>query len=405
MIIKNIRIVDDIQDFIGDILVREGVVAAVGKNLPNNEELQYDYSGQKVVLLPAFTDLHAHFRDPGFTYKEDVISGSRAAISGGFTAVNLMPNTNPVCSSLELVKDVEKRIQEVGIITANQTLSMTKDLQGKDYEHLKKLKKEEILFVTDDGKGVNDDMVMEEIFKICKEKEIIIMSHAEDSRYSATDMRKAENEMTFRDLRLCEKLEGKIHFCHVSTIEAIEAIAEYKAKGVQVTCEVTPHHITATGEETNHYRVNPPLREQKDIDALIKAIQGGVVDAIATDHAPHTTEDKINGAPGMTGLEIAFPLSYTALVKTGKITLQQLVKIMSTTPSAMMRLKKGRVGEGLDADFVIVELETPYMIDSAQFVSKGKNTPFRGKKVYGKIIGIFRKGILYKKEPYITQNN
>ena len=393
MIIKNIRIIDNKQDFTGDILIKEGIITAIGKNLPNEEELQYDYSGKNFILMPAFTDLHVHFRDPGFTYKEDVISGSKAAINGGFTAVNLMPNTNPVCSSLELAKNVEKRVQEVGFITANQTLSMTKDLQGKDYEHLKTLKKGEVLFVTDDGRGVNDDMVMEEIVKICKEKEIVIMSHAEDSRYSATDMRKAENEMTFRDLELCRKYDGRIHFCHVSTIEAIEAIAKYKAKGVRVTCEVTPHHITATGEETNHYRVNPPLREQKDIDALIKAIQSGIVDAIATDHAPHSAEDKANGAPGMTGLEIAFPLCYTALVKTGKITLQQLVKLMSTTPSAMMHLNKGKIEEGLNADFVIVELETPYIIDSSQFLSKGKNTPFNGKEVYGRVVETFRNGI------------
>jgi dihydroorotase len=397
MIIKNIRIVDDTQDFTGDILVKEGIIIAVGENLAdqNQEEIQYDYSGQNVVLLPAFTDLHVHFRDPGFTYKEDVISGSKAAIRGGFTAVNLMPNTNPVCSSLDIAKDVEKRVQEAGFITANQTMSMTKDLQGKEYEHLKSLKKGEILFVTDDGKGVNDAAVMKEIFKICKEKEIVIMAHEEDSRYSATDMRKAENEMTFRDLELCRKLDGKIHFCHVSTIEAIEAIAEYKRKGLQITCEVTPHHITATGAETNHYRVNPPLREQKDIDALIKAIQSGVVDAIATDHAPHTAEDKANGAPGMTGLEIAFPLCYTALVKTGKITLSQLVKLMSATPSSMMRLNKGRIGEGRDADFVIIELETPYIINSAQFVSKGKNTPFHGKQVFGKVLKTCRKGIFH----------
>ena len=392
MIIKNIRIVDDTQDFTGDILVKEGIIASIGKNLPDDGEPQYDYSGQNLTLLPAFTDLHVHFRDPGFTHKEDVISGSKAAIRGGFTAVNLMPNTNPVCSCLAIAKDVEQRVGEAGFITANQTLSMTKNLEGKDYEHLKKLNRGDVLFVTDDGKGVNDDTVMEEIFKICKEKEIIIMAHEEDSRYSATDMRKAENEMTFRDLELCRKLDGKIHFCHVSTIESIESIATYKAQGVQVTCEVTPHHITATGESENHYKVNPPLREQKDIDALIKAIQSGIVDAIATDHAPHTTEDKAGGAPGMTGLEIAFPLCYTALVKTGKITLQQLVKLMSVTPSAMMRLHKGRIEKGMDADFVIVELETPYIIDSTQFVSKGKNTPFNGKKVYGRVVQTFRRG-------------
>ncbi len=395
MIIKNIRIVDDTHDFIGDILVKEGVITAVGKNLTDHEKERYDYAGKDVVLLPAFTDLHVHFRDPGFTYKEDVVTGSKAAIRGGFTAVNLMPNTKPVCSNMEIVKEVERRVEEVGLITANQTLSMTKDLQGEDFNHLKSLKKGEILFVTDDGKGVNSDVVMEEIFKICKEKEITIMAHEEDSRYSATDMRKAENVMTFRDLELCKKREGRIHFCHVSTMEAIEAIAAYKAKGVHVTCEVTPHHITATGEETAHYRVNPPFREQYDMEALVKAIQEGVVDAIATDHAPHSAEDKANGAPGMSGLEIAFPLCYTALVKTGKISLSQLVKLMSTTPSAMMHLNKGKIEKGMDADFVIVTLDEPFTIDTAQFVSKGKNTPFQGKEVYGKVLETFRRGVLY----------
>ena len=392
MLIRNIRIVDDSQDFTGDIRVENGIISEIGKNLQGKDTEIFDYHGQEVVLLPAFTDLHVHFRDPGYTYKEDVETGSMAAIKGGYTVVNLMPNTNPVCSSMDIVHDVEKRVTEIGLIDANQTLSMTKDLNGKDYEHLKSLKKGEVLFITDDGKGVNDDQVMEEIFKICKAKDIKIMAHEEDSRYSLTDMREAENAMTIRDLRLCEKLGGSIHFCHVSTVEAIDAIAEAKAKGLSVTCEVTPHHITATGDQTNHYRVNPPFREQEDVDTLINAIQTGVVDAIATDHAPHSAEDKANGAPGMTGLEIAFPLSYTALVKSEKISLQQLVKLMSTKPSEMMRLNKGKIKEGMRADFVIVDIVHPYIIDSSTFASKGKNTPFNGKTVYGKIVDTFKNG-------------
>lgn len=394
MLIKNIRVVDDSQDFNGDVKIENGVITAVGVDL-GDDPICYDYAGRDVVLLPAFTDLHVHFRDPGFTYKEDVKTGSEAARKGGYTAVNLMPNTNPVADTMEIVKEVEKRVVDVGLVHANQTLSMTKGLQGTDFEHLKKLEKGEILFVTDDGKGVNDDAVMEEIFKICKEKEITIMAHEEDSRYSATDMRKAENYMTFRDIGLSEKHHAPIHFCHVSTIEAIEAIAEAKSKGVPVTCEVTPHHIAATGEEVNHYRVNPPFREKADVDALIKAIQNGVVDAIATDHAPHSAEDKSNGAPGMTGIEIAFPLSYTTLVKTGKITLPALVTLMSTRPSEMMKLNKGRIQPGYLADLTIVELNTPFRIDSEIFASKGKNTPFNGKMVYGKILQTFKSGEIY----------
>ena len=390
MLFKNIRIVDDTQDFVGDVRVEAGKIVEIGHGLRDAEE--YDYEGTSCALLPAFTDLHVHFRDPGLTYKEDVVTGSRAAVRGGYTAVNLMPNTKPVCSSLEAAHDVERRVAEAGLIYANQTLSMTKNLEGKDFSHLLPLKKREILFVTDDGRGVDDDAVMEQIFLICKEREIGIMSHTEKSEYSKVDMRKAENAMTFRDIDLCRKTGGRIHFCHVSTKEAIEAIAHAKAEGLNVTCEVTPHHIAATGEDVNHYRVNPPFREKEDVQALIAAMQNGLVDAISTDHAPHTAEDKKNGSPGMTGLELAFSLCHTKLVVPGYLTLSQLVKMMSTTPSSMMKLNKGRIAVGMDADLAIVDTELKYVIDSNEFASKGKNTPFNGWQVQGRVLHTLRAG-------------
>lgn len=395
MLLKNIHIVDNQQDLLGDVRIKDELITEVGANLSTENEEIIDFSGKNYYLLPAFTDLHVHFRDPGLTHKEDVNTGSHAAIHGGYTAVNLMPNTKPTCSSMEIVKDVERRVEEIGLIYANQTLSMTKNLEGKDIEHLKALKKGEILFVTDDGKGVQDDHLMEEIFNICKEKDITIMCHAEDSRYSATDMRIAENNMTFRDIKLCEKTNGSIHFCHVSTKEAIDAIAAAQARGVRVSCEVTPHHLSATGDEVNHYRVNPPFREKEDIDALVKAIQDGVVCAIATDHAPHTAEDKRNGSPGMVGLEVAFPLCYTKLVKGGFISLQKLVQLMSTNPSEMMKLNKGEIKPGKLADLVIADLDNPFIINAEEFQSKGRNTPFNGRKVFGKIVHTISRGKVY----------
>jgi dihydroorotase len=396
---KNIRIVDDTQDFMGCVLVENGIITQMAESIDepafeilgayglyNSNLIVRDFTGENVVLMPAFTDLHAHFRDPGFTYKEDLKTGCETAIKGGYTAVNLMPNTNPVCNSVKQAREIEKRAHEISGIIVNQTLSMTKDLEGFDIDHLKSLKKNEILFVTDDGKGVQDNATMKQIFEICKEKNITVLSHAEDAKYSAFDMRKAENEMTVRDLHLFESIGGHLHFCHVSTKEAIEMITNAQEKGLNVTCEVAPHHIFATAESASNYRVNPPLRTQEDVDALIKAMQTGNVFAIATDHAPHSAEDKEKGAPGMIGLELAFLLCYTKLVKGGFLTLSQLVKLMSTNPSALMKLNKGKIAEGMKAEFAIAELHQEYIIDTSTMVSKSKNTPFNGVSVFGKIV-------------------
>lgn len=389
---KNIRLIDDSQEFRGDICFENGHITLVGTQICDDPDA-IDFSDTQLVLLPAFTDLHAHFRDPGFTYKEDLHSGSRAALKGGFTAVNLMPNTKPVCSSMEIVKDVHSRAKEIGLITVNQSLSMTKNLQGIDFEHLKNLKKDEVLFVTDDGKGVNDDNIMKEIFLICKEKNCTIMCHAEDSKFSKTDMRMAENNMTYRDIELFKTIGGHLHFCHVSTKEAIEYIQDAQKQGHHVTCEITPHHVFSNGDQVQHYRVNPPFREDDDIQALIKALQDGVACAIATDHAPHTLDEKKAGAPGMIGLELAFPLCYTKLVKNGYLTLNQLVEKMSTNPSQMMQLNKGKLIAGMDADFAIFNLDTEFTIFEDFFESKSVNTPFIGEKLFGKIVKTVRKGV------------
>ncbi|MCQ2283532.1 MAG: dihydroorotase [Bacteroidales bacterium] len=384
---QKIHIIDDTIDAVANLVVENGFIQQIDilDEQPNPDD---------PVLLPAFTDLHAHFRDPGLTYKEDVVSGSKAAVRGGYTAVNLMPNTLPVVSSLEQAHEVEDRIADLNLIRANQVVSMTREERGEDCSYLYKIPAGSIPFVSDDGKGVNRDDVMEEIFKICKEKDLLIMAHEEDARYSPADLRMAENTMTFRDLKLCEKTAGRIHFCHVSTIEAITAIAEAKKKGLRVSCEVCPHHIYFNAEQANYYRVAPPFRNDEDIDALIRGMQDGTVDAISTDHAPHTPEDKMNGANGISGIETAFSLSYTKLVKGGFLTLQQLVKLMSTTPSAMMRVNKGRFQVGMEADFVLVDLVHPYVIKAEDFASRGKNTPFAGQEVFGRVLKTYKAGEL-----------
>lgn len=382
---NNVHIIDDTLDVMANVIVENGLIQEV-------QILDEKPNPSDPVWLPAFTDLHAHFRDPGFTYKEDIESGSRAAVRGGYTAVNLMPNTKPVVSSMQQARDVETRIHALGLVYANQVVSMTLEEKGQDCSHLLNIPAGTIPFVSDDGKGVNRDDVMEEIFNICKKKDFLIMAHEEDARYSPADLRMAENAMTFRDLALCEKTGGSIHFCHVSTIESIQAIAAAKAKGLHVSCEVCPHHIYFNAEQANHYRVAPPFRDDADIEALIKALQDGTADTISTDHAPHTPEDKTHGANGISGIETAFALCYTKLVKGGFLTLNHLVKLMSTTPSAMMRLPKGSFKEGMMADFVKIDLDNPYTIHAEEFASRGKNTPFEGQVVYGKVLETVREG-------------
>ena len=385
MTYKGVHIVDDTLDAVANIVVENGYIQKV-------EILDEQANPAMPVLLPSFTDLHAHFRDPGLTYKEDVESGSRAAVRGGYTAVCLMPNTAPVCSSLEQAREVEDRAHKLNLVRANQIVSMTLNEQGQDCSHLLNIPAGVIPFVSDDGKGVNRDDVMEQIFNICKEKDLLIMAHEEDARYSPADLRMAENAMTFRDLALCEKTNGSIHFCHVSTIEAIRAIDEAKRNGLRVSCEITPHHIFFNAEQANYYRVAPPFRTDEDIAALIKALQDGTADAIATDHAPHTAEDKANGANGISGIETAFSLCYTRLVRGGHLSLNQLVKLMATTPSKMMRVNKGSFKAGMLADFVLVDLNTPYTIHAADFASRGKNTPFEGQEVYGRVLETIKGG-------------
>ena len=202
----------------------------------------------------------------------------------------------------------------------------------------------------------------------------------------------AENMMTFRDLDLCRKTGGRIHFCHVSTREAIEAIREAKREGLAVSCEICPHHIFYNAEQAKHYRVAPPFRTNDDIEALICALQDGTAEVISTDHAPHTPEDKANGANGISGIETAFALCYTKLVRGGHLSLQQLIRLMSTKPSEMMRLNKGRIQEGMQADLVWADLQSPYQIDPALFASRGKNTPFAGVTVYGRILKTLKAG-------------
>ena len=364
-----------------EIFVKDGRIAAVGQELEalaGENETVIDAGG--LTVLPAFVDLHCHWRTPGFEYKEDIETGSRAAAAGGYTFVNLMPNTKPVCSSAAQAFMVEQKAAKVGLCDVNQTVSITENFDGVSIDHLKTLPAG-VKFITEDGHGVQDNATMAKAFAICTQKDITVMSHAEDMEISPWDYRLAEDIETVRNCWLSEYYQTKLHMCHVSTRGALDAIQMAKLRGAPVTCEVTPHHLWFTND-TCDYRVNPPIRTADDVQALVDGIRTGIVDAIATDHAPHSAEEKGRGLEkslmGVVGLETAFSELYTRLVRPGVLTLEKLVELMSVNPAR-------RFGISLNPaeNFTVFDLGAHARVNPEEFLSMGRSTPFAGDDVYG----------------------
>ena len=390
LLIKNANVIDAYESFYGDILIIDGIITEIGKEINKDGIDIIDAKG--LTLMPSFIDTHAHFRDPGLTYKEDMESGSRAAAKGGYTGVCLMGNTNPICSTKEVVEYVRNKAKEVGLIDIHQCVSITENFGGKSIEHLNAFDDDkELVAITDDGVGVMDSSVMMKAMEKAKKNNWIVMSHAEDKTFSKIDMRIAEDLMTIRDLYLAKVTKARLHMAHVSTIDSIEAIRRAKKEGANVTCEVTPHHIGLTTDESN-YIVNPPIREKADVTAIIEGIKDGTVDCIGTDHAPHTEEDKAKGAPGMVGIETAFSICYTELVKKNGISVNKLSELMSRNPANILGMNKGSITIGKDGDLVLVDLNKEVVIDKEKFASKGKNTPFHGRKYFGEVIMTIKNG-------------
>lgn len=392
LLIKGARVVDWTSDFIGDVYIKDGLIYEIGSNLIKNCST-IDARGK--LLMPSFVDLHAHFRDPGFTHKEDMLSGSKAAVRGGYTAVNLMANTNPVCSTKETIDYVLNKSRKVALVDVHQVASITRDFDGITLTSFNELGNE-VRMISEDGKDVLNSKVMMNAMIKAKENNLTVLCHSEDETLASTDPRMAENLMTWRNITLSKYTGCKMHLCHVSTKEAIDYIKEAKDKGIKLTCEVTPHHIALWDQ---NYSVNPPIRNKEDVDYIVSAIKEGYVDAIATDHAPHTIEDKLKGSPGISGIETAFSVCYTKLVKEEGLSLNKLSEVMSKNPSRIMGINKGEIEIGKDGDLVLIDVHQKVTIDTSKFESKGKNTPFEGMIVYGEILKTVRYGeIVYEKE-------
>ena len=396
LLIKNARIIDVTQDFIGDIYIKNGLIEEIGKEINKDNIDILNCEGK--ILMPAFIDTHAHFREPGLTWKEDIETGSKAALKGGYTGACLMANTNPICSSKETLEYVRNKSKELNLIDIHQCLSITKNFDGNTLSHLEELANDkEIKAISDDGVGVSNSNVMLEAMKIAKKNDWVIMSHAESPEFSKVDMRIAENMMTLRDVELAKISNAKLHMCHVSTKESIKYIIDGKMSGANITLEITPHHIGLT-RDINDYRVNPPIREKEDVEAIINAIKLGMVDTIGTDHAPHTAEEKEKGSPGMVGLETAFSICYTKLVEENNISLNKLSELMSYNPAKLLGMNKGKVSVGADGDLVLVDINSKIEVNPEEFESKGKNTPFAGMEFHGEVLATIKGGeIKFKK--------
>lgn len=395
LLIKNAHVVDAFQEFEGDIYIENGIITEIAENIDKDNVEVLDCNGKTV--MPSFIDTHTHFRDPGLTHKEDIETGSRAALRGGYTGVCTMANTKPIVSDKETLQYIRNKSKKLNLIDVHQCVSVTKDFDGVTLSHLEVFKDDkELKAISDDGKGVSNSNTMLQAMEIAKENNWIIMSHAESPEFSKVDMRIAENMMTLRDLELAKLSGAHLHMCHVSTKECVKAIIEAKLAGANVTMEITPHHIGLT-RDINDYRVNPPIREKEDVEAIINAVKLGMVDTIGTDHAPHTAEDKKNGSPGMVGLETAFSICYTKLVKENGISLNTLSRLMSYNGAKLLGMNKGKVSVGTEGDLVVLDLDKEITVDSSRFASKGKNTPFEGMKYFGEVLTTIKGGKVFNK--------
>lgn len=390
-----------------DILVDGDKIVRIAGNVEDKAAKVIDAKGLHV--FPGLIDMHVHLREPGFEYKEDIASGSAAAVRGGFTQVCCMPNTQPVCDNAAVVGYIIARAKEVGLCKVRPIGAITKGEQGETLAEIGKMKEAGAVALSDDGKPVPSARMMRLGMEYASDFGLVCLSHCEDKSladggcvnegYNSTLAglkgipRAAEEVMIAREIVLAETLGKRVHICHVSTKGGVRLLRDAKARGVAVTAETCPHYFALTDDIILSYdantKVNPPVREAEDVEAIKEGLKDGTLDCIVTDHAPHHADEKNVeydlAAFGISGIETSFSLSYTHLVKGGVLTLGQLTERMSGAPARILGLEGGVLKEGGVADIMLADLNEKYVIDSRKFVSKGKNTPFNGSEVYGRV--------------------
>jgi dihydroorotase len=409
LVIKNVTLADGRggEPYSANVYIKDGVVSKVEAcDSQNGAKGESDFTreftseknnpeiidGRGLVCAPGFVDLHVHFRDPGFTEKEDVVSGGRAAAAGGFTTVCCMPNTRPAIHNADVLADIDRCGREAGNVnlfalsamTVNQAGNKLADFAAMDeaITLCHELTGHGICGITEDGKTLANDDLMRGVLAEAKRLGLLVMDHAEP-----------EAEIVLRDIEFARGTDAHIHIQHVSTEAAVRALREAKKDCPNITCETAPHYFALTSKALDkigaNAKMNPPLRTERDREAIIEGIADGTIDIIATDHAPHTSRDKskpMDEAPfGIVGLETCFSLAYTYLVKTGVLTFAQLIDKMSGAPARLINLDRGIIAEGKSADITLLDISHEGVIDSTKFHSKGRNTPFDVMRVNGRV--------------------
>jgi dihydroorotase len=409
ILIKGGRVISPAQslDKICDVLIDKGKIAAVGKSLDEKGAKVIDAAGK--VVTPGLVDIHVHLRDPGLEYKEDIVSGTLSAVTGGFTSVACMPNTKPVVDNQTVVSYIQQKAANEGHCKVFPIASITKGLEGESLTEMGELKEMGVYAVSDDGKPVSNPQLMRRAMEYAKPFGLTITSHAEDLDLVGSGVMNegavstelglkgipwvSEDSSTAREVMLSEYTGANLHVAHVSTKGSIEIVRQAKKRGVKVTCEVAPHHFTLTEEAVRGYntnaKMNPPLRTEEDRQAVRKGIADGTVDAIATDHAPHHIDEKnveFNIAMnGIVGLETALPLTLK-LVEEGVIDLPKAVALLTSGPASSLGLPVGQLEEGGDADITVIDPDLDWTVDAQKLASKSKNTPFDGWQMKGAAI-------------------
>lgn len=407
MLIKNATVVSPADNLNSklDILIKDGIISEIGENLCSNGEI---IDAEGLYAVPGFVDMHVHLRDPGQTQKEDIITGCKAAAAGGVTSLLAMPNTNPTVDNAETVKYILDKAENADA-RVYVAASITKGLKSIEPTDLDELKTAGATALSDDGRPVENTKYLSDAMKKAPELGMKIVAHCEDL-YLADGGKINEGEVseklgvkgipasaedcgTAREIALAAALNVPVHICHVSTKTSVALVRDAKARGVKVTAETAPHYFSLTEKELLRgdadYRMNPPLRTHSDVEEIVSGLLDGTLDAIATDHAPHTPEEKadfVKAPNGSIGMETSFAVSYTYLVKTGLMTLEELVEKMSSNPAKILDIDAGTLRIGAKADIAVLDLNKVWTVDTEKLHGKSKNTPFKGRTLCGKVV-------------------